>query len=235
MAKLINPFDQDVHPPFAGFPKDMLRFFRDLKDNNTREWFTENKARYENSVRDPMLALLGDLATRLRTVDADIELEPKKALYRINRDVRFSADKSPYKTNTAAAFTLRGYDRKVDAAFYFHIMPGEVGVGGGLYAPSGDQLKKLRAAIAAKPDELRSIIADKAYKKLFKDLTGDSLTRVPQGYDKEHPDADLLKRKQFLAWAELPVKLLEGPGFADALVEHFAAMAPLIRYLLKNS
>jgi uncharacterized protein (TIGR02453 family) len=235
MAKKINPFDQHVQPPFTGFPRDMLRFFKDLKANNTREWFLENKARYEQSVREPMLSLLADLANRLLSVDTDIELDPKKALYRINRDVRFSADKSPYKTNTAAAFTLRGFDRKTDAAFYFHIMPGEVGVGGGLYAPSGDQLKKLRPAIAANPGELRAILANKTFRKHFGDLTGESLTRVPQGYEKDHPAADLLMRKQFLAWAELPVKALDGPGFADTLVEHFAAMAPFIRYLLKNS
>ncbi|MCZ7557144.1 MAG: DUF2461 domain-containing protein [Bacteroidia bacterium] len=234
MAKKINPFDEHVQPPFAGFPKDMLRFFKELKANNTREWFLENKKRYEESVREPMLSLLDDLANRLRAVDSDIEIDPRKALYRINRDVRFSADKSPYKTNTAAAFTLRGYDRKVDAAYYFHIMPGEVGVGGGLYAPSGDQLKKLRPAIAANPDEFRAILADKKFARLFGGLTGESLTRVPQGFDKDHPAADLLMRKQFLAWAELPGKSLDDGGFADILVEHFTAMTPFIRYLLKN-
>jgi uncharacterized protein (TIGR02453 family) len=235
MAKKINPFDQHVQPPFTGFPKDMLRFFKDLKANNTREWFLGNKSRYEQSVREPMLGLLADLADRLRAVDGDIELDPKKALYRINRDVRFSADKSPYKTNTAAAFTLQGYDRKVDAAFYFHIMPGEVGVGGGLYAPSGEQLKKLRPAIATSPDELRAILADKSFVKYFGQLTGESLARVPQGYEKDHPASDLLMRKQFLAWTELPIKSLDGAGFADTLVEHFTAMIPFIRFLLKNT
>ncbi len=235
MAKKINPFDEEVHPPFNGYPKDALIFLRDLKANNTREWFTEHKARYEESIKAPTLALLDTIAQRMRSVDQDIDIEPKKCIYRINRDVRFSKDKSPYKTSVAAAFTLRGHDRKIDAAFYFHIMPEEVGVGGGLYAPSGDQLKKLRASIAEHPEALRGILKTASFKSHFKDLTGDSLTRVPQGYEKDHPAVDLLMRKQFLAWAGIPVKSIHGAGFADTLVEKFTAMTPFIRYLVTHS
>ena len=123
MAKRINPFEQDVLPPFDGFPRDTLRFLRDLKKNNDRDWFNDNKQRYEQHVKAPMLQLLATLAVRMKAVEADIVLEPKKAMYRIYRDVRFSSDKSPYKTWIAAAFTYEGYDRKHDPAFYFHISP----------------------------------------------------------------------------------------------------------------
>ena len=235
MAKKINPFELDTHPPFSGFPKDALAFLRALKENNTREWFLENKPRYEDVLRAPMLALLDTLALRLQTIDPEIEIDPKKAIYRINRDVRFSADKSPYKTSIAAAFTLRGYDRKTDAAYYFHIMPGQIGVGGGLYAPSGDQLKKLRAAVADQPEALRQILDEASFVKHFGALTGDSLSRVPRGYEKDHPAADLLQRKQFLAWTELPEKSIHTAGFADVLVDSFSAMTPFIRYLVKHS
>lgn len=235
MAKKINPFDQYLQPPFTGFSKDIFRFFRELKANNTREWFLENKDRYEANIREPMLRLLSDLSNRLLAVDTEIDLDPQKALYRIYRDVRFSTDKSPYKTHIAAAFTFRGYNRKTDAAFYFHIMPEETGVGGGLYNPSGIQLKRLRAAIADNPKELRKIVTEKSFAKYFRELYGDTLTRVPQGYEKDHPAADLLKHKQFLAWADLPPTSVFGFGFADELIERFRVLLPFIRYLLRCS
>ncbi len=235
MAKKVNPFDLESAPPFDGFPKDAVQFLRDLAANNNREWFAVNKDRYESSVRAPMLSLLTTLEARLRAFDSTIVIEPKKAMYRIFRDVRFSADKSPYKTWVAAAFTHSGADRKTDAAYYFHITPDEVGIGGGLYAPSGDQLRKLRAAVDTRHEELRAILAEQRYAKIFGGLTGDELTRVPAGFDKEHPAGDLLRRKQFLAWATVPMKAVYGAGFADTVYEHCVAMAPLMRWLLAHS
>ncbi len=235
MARQINPFNEDTLPPFIGFPKDTLKFLRELKKNNNREWFAEQKPRYEQNVKEPMQMLLGSLAARLHAIDADIVLEPKKAMYRIYRDVRFSADKSPYKVWIAAAFTYRGFDRKNDAAFYFHITPEELGIGGGLYAPQGDRLKNLRKAIDADAAPLRGILKEKKFRKYFGELTGEELTRVPQGYDKEHPDADLMKKKQFLCWQTLPVALVTEAELLDRLVEHFSAMAPFVRWLVDHS
>lgn len=234
MAKQINPFQEDT-PPFDGFPKDTLRFLRELKQNNNREWFAAQKERYEQNVREPMLALLDTLAARLRVVDPDIALEAKKAMYRIYRDVRFSADKSPYKVWIAAAFTYRGFDRKHDAAFYFHIMPEELGVGGGLYAPQGDRLKNIRNAIDADAAALRGILAKKLFTQYFGGLQGEELKRIPMGFDKEHPDADLLKKKQLLCWQTLPVSLVTEAALADRLQEHFIAMAPFVRWLVDHS
>jgi uncharacterized protein (TIGR02453 family) len=233
MAKKVNPFEQDIHPPFPGFPEDALRFLQELKESNTREWFTQHKPRYEASVKTPMLSLLAVLAERMKEIDEEIELDAKTSMYRIYRDVRFSADKSPYKTHTAAAFTLRGYNRKTDAAFYFHITPGEIGIGGGLYAPSGEQLKKLRSAIAENADDLHAILSTKEIKGLFGGLTGDSLKRIPRGFDSEHPEAELLMRKQFLLWTTVPEQVIFRQSFTDTLVKHFSAMTPFIRYLLR--
>ncbi|MFZ1730997.1 MAG: DUF2461 domain-containing protein [Bacteroidota bacterium] len=235
MARQINPFHEDTLPPFSGFPADTLRFLRELKKNNTREWFAENKDRYEQNVKEPMQMLLGGLAARLFMVDPEIVIEPKKAMYRIYRDVRFSSDKSPYKIWIAAAFTFRGFDRKNDAAFYFHITPEELGIGGGLYAPQGDRLKNIRKAIDADAAPLRAILKDKKYKRFFGKLTGEELARVPQGYDKEHPALDLLKKKQFLCWQTLPVALVTEADLLDKLVEHFSAMSPFVRWLVDHS
>lgn len=235
MARKINPFEQDVLPPFDGFPKETMRFLRDLKKNNDRDWFNANKPRYEQHVKEPMQQLLSTLAARMKGVHPEIVLEPKKAMYRIYRDVRFSKDKSPYKTWIAAAFTFQGYDRKHDAAYYFHITPGEVGIGGGLYAPMGDRLKNLRAAIDRDAAALRTIIEEKNYVRMFGGMVGEELQRIPQGYDREHPDADLLRKKQFLCWKELPTSSVHRSDFVDVLVEHFTAMTPFVRYLVEHS
>ncbi|MCB2203299.1 DUF2461 domain-containing protein [bacterium] len=235
MARKINPFEQDALPPFNGFPKATMRFLRDLKKNNDRDWFNANKPVYEQNVKEPMLQLLSTLAVRMKGLQPDIILEPKKAMYRIYRDVRFSKDKSPYKTWIAAAFTFNGYDRKHDAAFYFHITPGEVGIGGGLYNPMGDRLKNLRAAIDSDADALRAIIGEKKFVKEFGGMIGDELQRVPQGYDREHPAADLLKKKQFLCWKEVPGSLIHEAEFLEELVRDFSAMSPFVRWLAEHS
>ena len=235
MARSINPFHEDTLPPFDGFPKDTLKFLRDLKKNNNREWFNENKQRYERNVKEPMLMLLEGLAARLRTQHPDIVLEPKKAMYRIYRDVRFSKDKSPYKEWIAAAFTYAGFDRKHDAAFYFHFSPEEFGIGGGLYNPMGDRLKNLRKAIDHDAAPLHAILKEKAFKKHFGELTGEQLARVPQGYDKEHPEAELLRRKQFLCWTTQPLTSIHEAELVDRLMAHFTAMAPFVRWLVDHS
>ena len=235
MARMINPFHEDALPPFDGFLKDAVRFLRELKKNNTREWFAEHKLRYEQQVKEPMLMLLTGLATRLRAMHPDIVLEPKNAMYRIHRDVRFSADKSPYKVWIAAAFTYQGFDRKQDAAFYFHIMPEEFGIGGGLHAPMGDTLKNLRKAIDSDSAAFRAILSDRTFKKYFGGLTGEELSRVPRGYDKEHPDADLLKKKQLLCWATRPVSEIHEAALVETLATHFSAMAPFVRWLVDHS
>ena len=232
---MINPFHEDTLPPFDGFPKEALRFLRELKNNNSREWFAEQKDRYERQVKEPMVMLLASLAARLQVSHPDIVLEPKKAMYRIHRDVRFSPDKSPYKVWIAAAFTYQGFDRKTDAAFYFHIMPEEFGIGGGLYAPMGDTLKNLRKAIDEDPSGLHAILHDRSFKKFYGGLTGEELMRVPHGYDKEHPEAELLRKKQFLCWATLPVTTIHDASLVDTLTTHFSAMAPFVRWLVDHS
>jgi uncharacterized protein (TIGR02453 family) len=235
MALRVNPFEEEGYPPFDGFPADTRVFLRSLARNNNREWFEKNKRRYEESVKEPMLALLGSLALRVKKIDPDLAIEPRSSMYRIYRDIRFSKDKTPYKTHVAAAFTFSGLDRKYDAGYYFHVSPAEVGVGGGMYMPSGPALKNLRAAIDRDSSALRSILKHPKFKKLFGELYGESLTRVPQGYEKEHPDADLLKRKQFFCWADLDAGIVEGPEFEDVLMKHFEAMTPLVKYLAQHS
>jgi uncharacterized protein (TIGR02453 family) len=231
MAKHVNPFLQDDMPPFAGFPEDALKFFRALKKNNTREWFAENKARFDANVRGPMESLLAALAVRLQSRVPDLAIEPKKAIYRIYRDTRFSKDKTPYKTWCAASFSLAGQDRKTAPGYYFHFNDKELGIGGGLYAPLPAQLKALRAAIDRDPKPLLATVAEKSFKKLFGELDGEVLARVPQGYDKEHPSADLLRMKQYLCWVTMDPKIILDEDLLAILADHVIAMTPLVRWL----
>lgn len=231
MAKTVNPFLEEDHPPFPGYTADVVKFLKALARNNTREWFAENKQRYEDSVRYPTELLLATLGERLRKGIPDIVIDPKRSIFRINRDVRFSQDKSPYKTSVAASFTFSGFDRKTGPCFYFHITPEETGMGGGLYMPSGDQLKKLRAAVDRDSAPLKRILANKGFDAMFGGLMGDSLVRVPQGYDKEHPDAELLRRKQFFSWASFAPEEAVREDFVDVLEKHMRTVEPLVRWV----
>ena len=234
MAKFVNPFEEHILPPFGGFPTDAVKFLKQLKKNNTREWFETNKPRYESSIREPMETLLETLGGLLKQRIPEIHIDPKKAMYRIYRDIRFSHDKTPYKTWAAASFTFSAMDRKTAPGFYFHFSDSAVGVGGGLYAPDSNQLKNIRKAIDRDPSALRKCMADKKLMKYFGTMQGEQLTRVPKGYPADHPAADLLRLKQFLCWKEDEISLIYEPSFADFLAEHFSAMNPLVRYLADN-
>jgi len=235
MAKKINPFQENTLPPFVGFPTDALTFLKQLGKNNTREWFADNKVRYEQSIKEPMESLLSSLSEKLRGFDPDIVIEPKKAMYRIYRDVRFSRDKSPYKNWAAAAFTFKGFDRKTDPAFYFHFNTKELGIGGGMYAPSSEQLNHVRKAISKDVKSFRGILTDKKFLTWFPGLEGEVLSRVPQGYEKDHPEAELLRHKQFLCWTTSNPAVITEQEFFTTLTNACKAMAPFIKWLATNS
>src|SRR2546423_6282119 len=133
---------------FPGFPREGLRFLRQLERNNSREWFQPRKELFEQRVREPMLRLVELLCDDVRKFAADHVVEPKKALYRIYRDTRFSKDKTPYKTHIAAIFPARGLPKHAGAGFYFHISQKGVEIAGGMYMPGPPELAAVRKAIA---------------------------------------------------------------------------------------
>ena len=216
---------------FPGFSPDARAFLRELAANNNRDWFLQNKTRYEQSVRAPLIELVHELGTELDRCSPGYVTDPRKAVYRIYRDVRFSKDKSPYKTHAAAVFAFRGPEKHAGAGYYFHFSADELLVGGGVYAPGSAELLKIRRRIAADPDELRAIVANRMFKKLFTGIEGERLKRIPKGFPRDHPAADLLVYKQFLAGAVLPASEIESPGVAAAITKHFQAIAPFIQYL----
>ena len=217
--------------PTPNFTPATLTFLRALKRNNDREWFKARKDRYERDVKAPMLALIERLAIDFRKFAPEVIASPKSSMYRIYRDTRFSADKTPLKTHVAASFPWRGLQRHQGAGLYFEIAPGWLWIGGGMYAPEPAQLVKVREHIADTWPEIQALTRTKAFKTLIGELGGDRLTRVPRGYPADHPAAEILRHKQFLAGRELPAETATSEDFYPTLLATFKAVVPLVRFL----
>jgi uncharacterized protein (TIGR02453 family) len=222
----------EFFPPFGGFPRDGIDFMKRLKRNNNRPWFEKHKEEYEAFVKLPMQSLIATLQPHFERFAPEFDIHPKKSLFRIYRDVRFSKDKTPYKTHAAAHFVLRGKPKGVEGSgFYLHIEPGEVFLGGGIYMPDGDQLKKIRKAIARQPERFLLMVGQKDFKKMFGKLQGEKLQRVPRGYEPDHPMAEWLKHKQFFFWVEWPETKCLRAKFVDDVAGVFESAIPMVRFL----
>jgi uncharacterized protein (TIGR02453 family) len=219
---------------FDGFPADAVRFLAELEKNNNRPWFQANKERYERSVRAPAVAFIEAMAARLERAAPRIYCDPSPSggsLMRIYRDTRFSGDKTPLKTNIAASFPWRGLHRHQGAGLYIEVGPQWVWVGGGTYAPETSQLASVREHIAANHRRLGTIVESPGFRKTVGVLEGSKLQRVPRGFPKDHPAAEYLRHRQFLAGKEFPPEFACDPKFYAGVLGVFRQVAPLIRFL----
>ena len=223
-----RPPDLDLFPPFAGFPDEGMRFLRSLKKNNRREWFAAHKSEYDEFVKLPMQSLAQSLKSPMATVAPGIEVSPKKSVFRIYRDTRFSRDKTPYKTHASAHFGSKGLS---GAGYYLHIEPAEVYVGGGFYMPDGPLLKRIRHSIAARPDAFKEVVEAKEFRKKFGGLEGERLSRNPLGFPANHPMIEWLKFKSFYAGVSWKPEVCRSPKFVDRVVETYRALWPLVTFL----
>lgn len=212
------------------FTRKTVAFLRALKRNNDREWFKARKAEYEQHVRGPMIALLAQLAEEFRRFAPELVADPKVSLFRIYRDTRFSHDKSPLKTQAAAHFPHRAL-RKQGAGLYFEIAPQWVWIGGGIYMPETHELAAIREHIAAHHQRLQRLVEAKAFVAAVGELHGEQLARVPRGFATDHPAAQYLRFRQFLAGREYPADFAYSPRFYPELVNVFRHVAPLTRFL----
>jgi len=215
---------------FSGFSLEGLKFLVQLKRHNNRPWFLRNKETFDREIKEPMVSLVLALNAELRSLAPELITEPKRAIYRIYRDVRFSVDKSPYKTHTAALFAPRGLGKHACAGLYFHVAADELLLAGGVYMPGPKELLAIRNHIAANPTALRKILAHRQIASLG-GLQGDQLMRVPKGFAPDHPAADLLRYKQFLVWVNHPPKMALGKDLLPLLVQTFRTLLPLVRFL----
>jgi len=216
---------------FGGFPPETLRFLRQLKRNNNREWFLAHKDVYELKVKAPMTELVLALGEAIMQSAPELVVDPKRAIFRIYRDVRFSADKRPYKTHAAAMFFPRGIPKNTGACLYFHIEPAEVLIAGGVYMPDPTTLRALRQHIADNWEDLLAITNQRKFKKMFGSLQGERLIRPPSGFPADHPAIDLLRQKQFYVSQTEPAELAESPKLFPRLLALFSAMIPIVQFL----
>jgi uncharacterized protein (TIGR02453 family) len=213
------------------FTPKTLAFLRALKRHNDREWFKARRGEYECHVRGPMLAYIERLAEDFRAFAPDLVASERVSLYRVYRDTRFSADKTPLKTHIAAVFPWRGLQKHEGAGLYFHVAPDEVWAGGGLYMPQTSHLHLVREHIARHHRRLRGIVEAPSFKRRAGALEGEKLSRVPRGFPKDHPAAEYLKYRQFLAGCEYPASFATSPRFYATLLALFREIAPLCAFL----
>jgi uncharacterized protein (TIGR02453 family) len=221
------------------FTARSLTFLRGLARNNRRDWFLAHRAEYEGAILAPLRALVEEMDVRLARLAPEIVGDPKRSVFRIYRDVRFSKDKSPYKTHAACWFFHRDASHRVGqeshgggAGFYFHVQPGRSMNGGGLWMPPREALGKLRDAMAEKPAAFEQTVTAPAVARRFDGLDEEAvLTRVPRGYAPDHPAAKWLRYKSFTLGRMLSDAQVTGTRLPDLLAEDFALMLPLVRWI----
>lgn len=216
---------------FAGFPEVGFKFLKSLKRNNRREWFQARKEIYLETVRQPMTQLVDALNRQLASFAPDYINAPEKSIYRVYRDTRFSHDKTPYKTHIAAIFPRRGMEKHVGGGFYISVSPWDLEVAGGVYMPGPDQLNLIRYYLAGHAEEFRRIASGRTLRRLMGEVVGEQLARVPKGFERDHPAADLVRYKQIYVDAALDPALALTAKLLPELVARFKAMQPLVDFL----
>lgn len=217
---------------FNGFSEDAVKFFRGLRKNNTREWFQPRKEIYETKVRAVMEQLVSDLNHEFGKFAPFYISEPKKAVYRIYRDTRFSKNKTPYKTHVAASFARQGMEKLAAAGYYVSVSDTEVEIGGGLYMSEPDALRSVRTHIADSHDRFAKIVNNKKLVAAMGPLQGEALTRVPKGFDPNHEAAEWIKMKQWLFFKTLDgSEWMRQPGLLKEVATSFKLIAPLIEFI----
>lgn len=228
------------------FSEDSFKFLRQLAKNNTRDWFLANKPRYEASVRGPCLRLIADLADPLKDISPQLTAIAKPvggSLFRIHRDTRFAGDKSPYKTHAGMYFSHAaatkaarndaggGAPGRLDApGLYLHVQPGACFLGGGIWHPQPETTKRIRDYMVSNPASWKKATRDPKLLKLF-EHRGESLVRPPKGYDPAHELIEDLKRKDFIASAQIDDDVLLRPDLVKQLMARYALMGPMLDWL----
>ena len=218
---------------YAGFERRTIAFLAQLEAHNDREWFRENKRRYEEDVLDVALRFIISMQEPLAEIAPRFTAVPTRvggSLMRVYRDTRFSRNKQPYKTNVGIQFRHE-QARDVHApGYYVHLEPSRAFLGAGMWRPDPDSLRRIRERIVAQPGEWQRALGDAAFRRQFT-LGGETLTRPPRGFDKDHPCIEDIKRKSFIATRELDVETCLRPQFQRVVESSFRSAEPLMRFL----
>lgn len=211
-----------------------LKFLKDLQKNNNKPWFDVNRKRYE-AARADFASFIQQVIDKHGKKDPGIRnLVAKDCMFRINRDIRFSKDKSPYKNNFGASINKGGKQSIASAGYYFHLQPGASFTGGGIWMPAPEDLRKVRQEIDYNFNDFKKIIGSKAFKSVYGDLSHDAeykLSRVPKGYEAENPAAEYLKLKSFVTMIPIRDTELTSKGLVEKTTKAFAALQPLVEFI----
>ncbi|HUM47027.1 MAG TPA: DUF2461 domain-containing protein [Chitinophagales bacterium] len=208
-----------------------LKFLSALKKNNNKEWFEKNRPLYE-TIRNDYILVVADVLNEISRFDPSVsQLDPKKCLFRINRDIRFSTNKAPYKTNIGA-YISKGGKNSPAGGYYMHVQPGDCFVGGGIWMPEAEQLAKIRQEIDYNFGDFKKIIESKSFRKTFGPLDSENkLARPPKDYSIENPAIEYLKLKSFVAGAKLTDEEVLSKNYVKKLASIFKEMNPFISFL----
>lgn len=212
----------------SSISKSTLSFLKTLKKNNNREWFTDNKPAFQ-AENEQFISFAEAVLSEMNKYDNIETISGKKSVFRIYRDVRFSKDKTPYKIHFSGS--LKRATKLLRGGYYFHIAPNNSFVGGGFWGPNPKDLLRIRKEIAVDASELREIITDKKFISVFGELQGDKVKTSPRGFDKNHPDLDLLQFKQYIISKKFSDKEVLQSDFHLKIVETFNAMRPFFDYM----
>jgi len=210
--------------------QDVLNFLSELRKNNHKEWFDQNRDWYQEC-RKKVLFLTELLIHEVGKFDAEIGIqEPKQCVFRIFRDVRFSNDKTPYKTNMGS-YIAKGGRKSVSAGYYLHIEPGGSFVGGGAYSPPPDALKAFRTEIFDHPEDFKQLIDNKTFRKVYPEMYDDQLKTAPKGFPKDFPDMDLLKYKSFAFVSPISDSVVVSNAYVEKIIFSMKELYPVNRFL----
>lgn len=210
--------------------KPVLDFLVQLQDNNDRDWFEQNRAVYQTA-KEQFEQFVDEVIAEFRAIEDLGNLTPKDCVMRIYRDVRFSKDKSPYRTHMAASIAAGG-KKSSRMPYYLHIAPHDQSfLAGGLYMPTAAQLTRFRETIDHDAKPFKTLLNHKTFKQLFGELSGEKLKTAPQGYPRDHKEIQLLRLKQVIATHPLSDEAVLAATFPTQIIETFSGLKPLLDYL----
>lgn len=216
------------------FSTDFNEFFKELAANNHKDWFDIHRERYHKTIKEPFEVFVTDLVDELKKKDPRLNINPKSAIFRINRDIRFSKDKSPYKLNRSAAIAPEGKKSIAQGGIYVELGPGRVMVGGGAFNPSKEELQALREAIAAHPKRFRDALADEKFREVYGEIHGDENKRLPtKELTKAAQKEPLIFKKSMYYLCESDPEMVASDDLMEAILKQYDAAKSIREFIAK--
>jgi len=213
------------------FTKDFIAFFKELEKNNSKEWFDENRKRYEKSVKKPFYSFVDEMIGKINAVEPSITLQAKDAVTRINRDIRFSPDKTPYNTHLGAVISEGGRKDKSVPGLFIRLSADSIAIFGGAYGIDKNQIENIRQAIAYNPDAFTQLISENDFVAKFGEIKGERYKRIPKEYQSLEEELPMIANKNFYYVAELPSKHLLDDKLPERIMDYWHTAKPVKDFL----